>query len=408
MTTVTYTYDVFGNRIEQDEWVNGTGLTVTRFAYDGQNVWADLSSTNGLVMRRLFLDGVDQPYARITSGGTVAWYLADHLGSIRDVLNAAGTMVLDQLAYDPYGQISSETNPTNGDRYGYAGGERDSNTGLDHFGERYFDPKSGRWIRRDPLGFGGGDQNLYRYVGNDPVNKLDPTGLQEATIERIGGREVKLADSTFPFGKGNGTVKAYEKATARGKKTGKTLDDVIWLEFTSTADAVTKVHWLQFIYRYQLDANNMPVEAISPVTKAGKTVYFEYGEKGRHVDANSLTDPFFDTHNPNDIRTQKCIAFFDKPGNDKEAGTLEDAAVFDTYLFAGNKIVYHISWKRLAKFEDGQWNVSYADIKGEKMKVLPAWLKGDTLPGGYLKYDKRTLKLSEEIRYPNPIPKENR
>ena len=62
---------------------------MTRFAYDGSNVWADLNSSNALTMRRLYLDGVDQPFARVDSSNVAAWYLADHLGSVRDVMDKA-------------------------------------------------------------------------------------------------------------------------------------------------------------------------------------------------------------------------------------------------------------------------------------------------------------------------------
>jgi RHS repeat-associated protein len=175
--TVTYTYDVFGNRIEQDEWVNGTGLTVTRFAYDGQHLWADLNSSNSLLMRRLFLDGVDQPYARIDSSGNVAWYLADHLGSIRDVVNAAGTMVLDQVAYDPYGQITSETNTANGDRYKYTAREWDGLTLLQFNRGRYYDPKLGRWLALP---------GMLRAAGADPPS---PRNAAEARQRLINGNK---------------------------------------------------------------------------------------------------------------------------------------------------------------------------------------------------------------------------
>ena len=46
-----------------------------------------------------------------------------------------------------------------------------------HFGAREYDPETGRWTTKDPIGFAGGDGNLYAYVGNDPVNTVDVTGL---------------------------------------------------------------------------------------------------------------------------------------------------------------------------------------------------------------------------------------
>jgi RHS repeat-associated protein len=186
--TATYTYDVYGDRIEQDEWVkpgSGNGVTtVTRFAYDGTNVWADLNSSNALTMRRLYLDGVDQPFARIDSNNVAAWYLTDHLGSVRDVMDKAGATDLDHIVYDAYGNITSESSTTSGDRYKYTGREWDGNTGLQYNRARYYDPKTGRWFAQDPLGFAASDSNLYRYVHNAPMTNIDPSGLQEPTIEK--------------------------------------------------------------------------------------------------------------------------------------------------------------------------------------------------------------------------------
>jgi RHS repeat-associated protein len=51
-----------------------------------------------------------------------------------------------------------------------------SDTGLVRFGARDYDPISGRWTRRDPIRFSGGDPNLYAYVLGDPVQRIDPTG----------------------------------------------------------------------------------------------------------------------------------------------------------------------------------------------------------------------------------------
>jgi RHS repeat-associated protein len=177
LTLATYSYDALGNRIEKDVWTQASGTTtVTRFAYDDQgNVWADLNSSNQLQTRRVYLDGEDQPAARV-SGGAVAWYLVDRQGSVRDITDGSGA-VQDHLGYDAFGRLVSESNAAFGDRYKYTGREYDSETGLQYNRARYYDAGTGRWTSQDPLGFGAGDANLYRYVGNHPTTARDPSGL---------------------------------------------------------------------------------------------------------------------------------------------------------------------------------------------------------------------------------------
>jgi RHS repeat-associated protein len=60
--------------------------------------------------------------------------------------------------------------------FGFAGGVYDQDTGLVRFGARDYDPSIGRWVSKDPILFGGGQANLYVYVGDDPVNLIDPFG----------------------------------------------------------------------------------------------------------------------------------------------------------------------------------------------------------------------------------------
>jgi RHS repeat-associated protein len=60
---------------------------------------------------------------------------------------------------------------------GFAGGLHDRDTGLVRFGARDYDPAIGRWTAKDPIDFAGGDMNLYGYVQNNPINLIDPTGL---------------------------------------------------------------------------------------------------------------------------------------------------------------------------------------------------------------------------------------
>ncbi len=72
--------------------------------------------------------------------------------------------------------MTADTNP-GFQPFGFAGGLYDHDTGLVRFGARDYDPRSGRWTAKDPIGFGGADTNLYRYVFMDPVNFIDPLGL---------------------------------------------------------------------------------------------------------------------------------------------------------------------------------------------------------------------------------------
>jgi RHS repeat-associated protein len=82
--------------------------------------------------------------------------------------------ILQQLDYDPSGQVIVDTNP-GFQPFGYAGGLYDRDTGLVRFGRRDYDPAVGRWTSKDPIGFAGG-LNLYGYVVQDPVNGIDPDG----------------------------------------------------------------------------------------------------------------------------------------------------------------------------------------------------------------------------------------
>src|SRR5262249_13535753 len=141
------------------------------------DVWVDLDGSNNLVTRYLRGDLTDQLIARLSSGGTAAWYLPDWHGSVRDLVDASGVRQ-DILTYDGTGNVVTESNSGFGDRYKWTDREIDVETGLQYNRARYYDPKVGRWTNQDPLGFDAGDNNLYRYVSNNSVTNADPAGLQ--------------------------------------------------------------------------------------------------------------------------------------------------------------------------------------------------------------------------------------
>jgi len=82
--------------------------------------------------------------------------------------------------------VTADSNPVPAFRF--AGGLYDPDTGLVRFGARDYDASAGRWTAKDPKGLAGGDTNLYAYVGNDPVNHLDPRGADsdDGTLAPLG------------------------------------------------------------------------------------------------------------------------------------------------------------------------------------------------------------------------------
>jgi RHS repeat-associated protein len=182
-TLATYVYDALGNRIEKDVWTGSTA--VTRFGYDGDEVWVDLTSGNALQTRYIHGDAIDELFARVSSAGTAAWYLTDRLSSIRDIVNGSGS-VIDHIDYDGFGN-ATETQPGNGDRYKWTGREFDAETGFDYNRARYLDLHAGRWQSQDPLGVRAGDTNFYRYVFNNPLKWTDPSGLAIAISPSLTG-----------------------------------------------------------------------------------------------------------------------------------------------------------------------------------------------------------------------------
>jgi RHS repeat-associated protein len=116
-------------------------------------------------------------------GTSTKCYEPDALGST-DALTDDTQTVTDRWSYRAFG-AAMQTEGTDDTAYlfvGRQGYQFDNETGLYLLGNRYYDPNTGTFLSPDPIGFAGGDPNLYRYVGNNPVNAVDPTGLQPPPI----------------------------------------------------------------------------------------------------------------------------------------------------------------------------------------------------------------------------------
>lgn len=183
--TVRYTYDGLDRRIGKEVDADGAGpaaAEVERFVYDGQHITMVLDGVGDLTYRYLYGPQIDQVLAQEEmASGTVLWALADHQGTVRDLVNSSGAVV-NHIQYDSFGQITSQTNPVVDFRFTYTGREFDAESGLYYYRARYYDAASGRFISKDPLRFLGDDTNLYRYTANAPLTSLDPDGLKSVAV----------------------------------------------------------------------------------------------------------------------------------------------------------------------------------------------------------------------------------
>jgi RHS repeat-associated protein len=91
------------------------------------------------------------------------------------VINADYREIAQDVEYDEYGNILNNSSAMF-EPVLYAGGLYDFDTKLYRFGARDYDPTIGRWTSKDPIGFAGGDTNLYAYVGGNPMSYNDPSG----------------------------------------------------------------------------------------------------------------------------------------------------------------------------------------------------------------------------------------
>ncbi len=170
---VTYTYDGDGNRVEKSSgtlyW--GTGMLES----DG----------SGNLQREFIFAGGKRIARRDLSGGAVYYYFTDDLGSSSVVTNSTG-VIQNESDYYPYGGERAYTLTLANQNYKFTGKERDSESGLDMFGARYYGSSLGRFMTPDwaakptavPYAMFGNPQslNLYSYVGNNPLMHADPDG----------------------------------------------------------------------------------------------------------------------------------------------------------------------------------------------------------------------------------------
>jgi RHS repeat-associated protein len=163
-----FSYDGLGRRVEIVEKDNSVVSSDQKYLWDSVEIAEQRDSTGATAQKRFYGQGF------VDTDGTVLTYTRDHLGSIRELVDAQQN-VRARYDYDPYGRMTK----VQGDRdslFGYASMEWHAASGLELAVFRAYDPNMGRWISRDPINERGGI-NLYSYVNGDVIRLSDPLGF---------------------------------------------------------------------------------------------------------------------------------------------------------------------------------------------------------------------------------------
>lgn len=185
-TVGQYRYDALGRRIVKTASA-GASVTTTVYFYDDSRIVEEQNELGTTLATYVYGTYVDEVLTRNHAGETY-YYHQNALWSVAAVTDSAGSPV-ERYAYDAYGRPAITTGagvavPLNpwgsphsviGNPYLFTGREHDEETGLYFYRARYYDAGKGRFLRRDPLGYGDG-MNLYAYVADRPTFYVDPSG----------------------------------------------------------------------------------------------------------------------------------------------------------------------------------------------------------------------------------------
>jgi RHS repeat-associated protein len=175
---VEWSYDAFNRRVQQRDTDETNGLRTRDLIWEGLSLIESRDQTTGEV-RRYYGNGEERMPNPATPADPASVlrlsYTTDHLGSVRELVDGDGN-IRARYDYDPYGNRTKQPVGDLDADFGFTGHYTHEASGLILAPYRGYDPAIGRWLSRDPIQEEGGI-NLYGYVGNGPLDRIDTLGL---------------------------------------------------------------------------------------------------------------------------------------------------------------------------------------------------------------------------------------
>jgi len=171
-----YTYNGLGQRVIKD-----VGGVTTVFHYDFKgNIIGESDQNGNFTYEYLYKHSSRLALVDVVSGETFS-FLNDRLGTPQMLTDSTNTVVWEGV-YKPFGETEVNPNSSVVNNFRFAGQYYDQESGLHYNYHRYYDPRTGRYLRPDPIGLEGGI-NLFLYADGNPINLIDPMGLIWITID---------------------------------------------------------------------------------------------------------------------------------------------------------------------------------------------------------------------------------
>ena len=175
---VEWSYDAFSRRVKQHD--TGGDESVRDLIWEGMAIIESRDESSGEI-RRYYGNGEERQTDPANPATILRlYYTTDHLGSIRELVDGDGT-IRARYEYGPYGERTKLPGGDLDADFGYTGHYTHDASGTVLAPYRGYNPPTGRWLSRDPIEEEGGI-NLYGYVGNGPINAVDPLGLDTDII----------------------------------------------------------------------------------------------------------------------------------------------------------------------------------------------------------------------------------